>query len=163
MYNKTTLTKKAPVWVWFLALVPVISAAIFVLVLGDFIPYVDFETVNAAGTLVFLLAVAVWGACGFLFGFFRAKMLPAVLVANAFPIVCAVVYTVCIISALLGVSSLADPALFAALGMGLFSYIDTVIYSIFPLGYFGLYVDLIFIIFTFIVGFTIGKSKRVGA
>ena len=90
-------------------------------------------------------------------------MLPAVLVANAFPIVCAVVYTVCIISALLGVSSLADPALFAALGMGLFSYIDTVIYSIFPLGYFGLYVDLIFIIFTFIVGFTIGKSKRVGA
>ena len=165
MSNKTSITKnkKAPVWVWFLSLVPVLSTVLFVLMLGDFIP-VNFEEVNAVGTLVFILAIAIWGACGFLFGYFRAKMLTAVLAANAFPLLCAAVYTVCIVGALFGAASLADTGILAALGMGLFSYIDTVIFSFFPqIGYFGLYVDLVFIVFTFVVGFTMGKTKKIGA
>jgi hypothetical protein len=119
--------------------------------------------------------MVAWAACGFVYGYFRAKMPVAVLTFHAVPFICTLVYTVCVIVLFfggdfnLGINVLGAPltaenlALFSAMGMGLFSYIDTVIYSIFPLGYFGLYVDLIFIIFTFIVGFTIGKSKRVGA
>ncbi len=168
-----TKQKKTPVWVWFLSLVPVLSSVLFVLILADAIPFIEYEifylTINGemafhtSGILMLILAIAAWGACGFLFGYFRAKMLPAVLVANALPIISAVVYTVCLFGAYLGASSMGDVALVSALGMGLFSYIDTFIYGFFSLGDFGLYVDLIFVIFTFIVGFTIGKSKRLGA
>ncbi len=168
-----TMSKKAPAWVWLLSLVPVLSTGLFVLILADAIPFIEYEVFyyapggdmkfHTSAILMLLVAIAGWGACGFLFGYFRAKMLPAVLVANALPILSTVVYTVCLLGAYFGSAAMGDVALVAALGMGLFSYIDTFIYGFFSLGDFGLYLDLIFVIFTFIVGFTIGKSKRIGA
>ncbi len=164
--------KKTPVWVWFLSLVPVLSTVLFVLILADAIPFIEYEIFyflpggemgfHSSALLMLVIAIAGWGACGFLFGYFRAKMLPAVLIANALPIISTVVYTVCIFGAYLGSSSMGDVALVSALGMGLFSYIDTFIHGFFSLGDFGLYIDMIFLIFTFICGFTIGKSKRLG-
>ncbi len=165
--------KKAPAWVWLLSLVPVLSTGLFVLILADVIPFIEYEVFyyapggdmkfHTSAILMLIIAIAAWGACGFLFGYFRAKMLPAVLAANVWPIISAVVYTVCLLGAYLGYDAMGDVALVSALGMGLFSYIDTFIYGFFSLGDFGLYLDLVFVIFTFIVGFTIGKSKRIGA
>jgi hypothetical protein len=178
MSNKTqtnknvsiTKRRKTPVWVWFLALVPVISSGIFLLILADMIPFISLDIFydkpgggigwHTSGILVLILTMAAWGACGFLYGFFRAKMSVAVLTANALPILCTVVYTVCIIGAYFGASALADIAVISSIGMGLFSYIDTFIYGIISLGDFGIYLDLIFMLFTFIIGYTIGKSKR---
>jgi hypothetical protein len=54
-------------------------------------------------------------------------------------------------------------ALLSAMGMGLFSYIDSFIYAIIYLGNIGLYLDLVFMVLTFIVGFAIGKSRRLKA
>ncbi len=171
--QKKLTPRKTPAWVWLFSLVPVLSTGLFVLILAGAIPFIEYEMFyfapggdmkfHSSAILMLLVAIAGWGACGFLFGYFRAKMLPAVLAANALPIISAVVYTVCLLGAYFGSAAMGDVALVAALGMGLFSYIDTFIYGFFSLGDFGLYLDLIFVIFTFIVGFTIGKSKRLGA
>ena len=178
MSNKTqsnknvsvTKQRKAPVWVWFLCLVPVLSSVLFVFILAGKIPFISLDIFydkpgggigwHTSGILILILSMAVWGACGFLYGFFRAKMSVAVLTANALPILTVVVYTVCIIGSYFGASALADIAVISSIGMGLFSYIDTFIYGIISLGNFGIYLDFIFMIFTFIVGYTIGKSKR---
>ena len=66
----------------------------------------------------------------------------------------------------LGVEVLGAPltaenlALLSAMGMVLFSYIDSFIYAVIYLGNIGLYLDLVFMVLTFIVGFAIGKSRR---
>lgn len=175
-----TKQNKTPVWVWTLALVPVISSLLFLMILADMIPFIELEIFytnssgelawHTSGMLVLVLAIAAWGACGFLYGYFRAKMWVSVLTANALPIISAVVYTVLVLASFFCRDSspamsvkIMEKALWSSVGMGLFSYIDTFIYGFFSLGNFGLYVDLVFIIFTFVAGYTIGKSKRLKA
>jgi len=125
-----------------------------------------------AACLVLLLTMAVWAACGFVYGYFRAKMPAAVLSFHAVPFLCTLVYTVCVAVLFcggdfnLGIEILGAPltaenlALFSAMGMGLFSYIDSFIYGIIYLGNIGFYLDLVFMVLTFIVGFAIGKARR---
>lgn len=155
--------KKSPFWIWFLSFVPVISTVLYVLILSDLIPFIKTEIFHISGAFVLILAIAAWGACGFLFAYFHVEMRKAVVVANAFPIICAFVYTVSLFFTGLEAANLSDAALYASLGMGLFSYVDTFIYEVFAIGVFGLYIDLIFIIFTFIIGYTLGKAKRLKA
>jgi hypothetical protein len=185
--TKVSITKqnKTPVWVWFFAIVPVVSAVIFLAIAAGLIPSVSldvFYTTEAGETawhtssiLVLLLTMVAWAACGFVYGYFRAKMPVAVLTFHAVPFICTLVYTVCVIVLFfggdfnLGINVLGAPltaenlALFSAMGMGLFSYIDSFIYAIIYLGNIGLYLDLVFMVLTFIVGFAIGKSKRLKA
>ena len=185
--KKVSVTKqnKTPVWVWLLAIVPFISAAMFIAVAAGLIPSVSLDVfyTNEAGetawhtssVLILLLTMVVWAACGFVYGYFRAKMPVAVLTFHALPALCTLIYTVCVIVLFcggdfnLGVSVLGAPltaenlALLSAMGMGLFSYIDSFIYGIIYLGNIGLYLDLVFMVVTFIVGFAIGKSKRLKA
>ena len=185
--TKVSITKqnKTPVWVWLLAVVPVISAAVFLAVAAGLIPSVSLDIfyVNEAGetawhtssVLVLLLTMVIWAACGFVYGYFRAKMPVAVLTFHAVPFVCTLVYTVCVVVLFfggdfnLGAEVLGAPltaenlALLSAMGMGLFSYVDSFIYAIIYLGNIGLYLDLVFMVLTFIVGFAIGKSRRLKA
>lgn len=185
---KVSLTKqnKTPVGVWFLAVVPVISVVMFLAIAAGLIPAISLDVFyeNEAGEiawhtssiLVLILTIAAWAACGFLYGYFRAKMPMAVLTFHALPLLCAIVYTVCMIITLLGgggaslgITVLDVPltvesmALLVSSGMGLFSYIDSFVYAIIYLGYFGLYLDLVFMVLTFVVGFAIGKSRRLKA
>lgn len=172
--------KKAPIWVWFLALVPVLSSVFFLVLLADLIPFIKVEVfyTNAdgelawytSGVLMLMLTMLAWGACGFLYGYFRAKMSAAVLTAHAFPFIGAVVYTVCVIGAYFVMDGnpalsqqFTNTALYASISVGMFSYIDSFIYGFFSLGNFGLYLDLVFMVFTFVAGYTIGKSKRLKA
>ncbi len=170
--SKTTKTKqtkpvlaakKTPFWVWFLALVPVLSSVLFLLILSGAIPFIKAETFHISGILVLFFAIAAWGACGFLFAYFRADMKKSIIIANIFPILCAIVYTISLFFTGFEAENLSDPALFASIGMGLFSYVDTFIYEFFSIGVFGVYIDLIFIIFTFFIGYTLGKAKRLKA
>jgi hypothetical protein len=180
--KKISVTKlnKTPFWVWLLALVPVLSSVIFLLILSEAIPFIELEIFytnssgelawHTSGLLMLVLAIAGWGACGFLYGYFRAKMSVAVLEAHALPLACSAVYTFCLIvshiitdSAPALAQKYLNAALMSSIGMGLFSYIDTFIYGFFPIGNFGLYVDMVFMIFAFIAGYTIGKSRRLKA
>ena len=185
--TKVSITKqnKTPVWVWFLAVVPVISVATFLAIAAGLIPSVSLDVfyVNEAGetawhtssVAVLLIAMVIWAASGFVYGYFRAKMPVAVLTFHALPFLCTLVYTVCVIVLFfggdfnLGINVLGAPltaenlALLSAMGMGLFSYIDSFIYAIIYLGNIGLYLDLVFMVLTFIVGFAIGKSRRLKA
>ncbi len=193
MSNKKNSNKKVsitaqnntPFWVWFLSLVPLASVAVFVLIAAGLIPSVALDVFyeteagetawHTSSLLVLVLTMVAWAACGFVYGYFRAKMPVAVLTFHALPFLCTIVYTVCVIVLFfggdfnLGINVLGAPltaenlALFSAMGMGLFSYIDSFIYAIIYLGNIGLYLDLVFMVLTFIVGFAIGKSRRLKA
>lgn len=185
--TKVSITKqnKTPVWVWLLSVVPVVSVAVFFAIAAGLIPSISLDVFyvtedggtawHTSSVLVLLLTMAIWAACGFVYGYFRAKMPVAVLTFHALPFLCTLVYTVCVIVLFcggdfnLGVNVLGAPltaenlALLSAMGMGLFSYIDSFIYAIIYLGNIGLYLDLVFMVVTFVVGFAIGKSRRLKA
>ncbi len=158
--NNKLSVKKAPFWVWLLSLVPLLSSALYLLILSDAVPFIKAEMFHVSGIIVLVFAMLCWGACGALFAYYHADIKVAVVVAHAVPIICTLVYTVSLFFTGFEVSELSDVALFAGIGMGLFSYVDTFIYEFIDIGIFGLYLDLIFMIFTFIAGYTIGKSKR---
>lgn len=164
MEKKITTSKKikAP-WVWLLTIVPLISAGFYVLILSDMIPFIKAEIFHFSGVLVLMCAIVGWGACGYAFGYNNKNITKATLITHAVPIICTLVYTATLFKTGLEASDLSDTALVASLGMGLFSYIDTFIYKVFAIGIFGLYVDLIFMVFTFVIGFAIGKSKKLKA
>lgn len=157
---KNNTSKKTPIWVWFLALVPVLSTALYLLILSGTIPFIKGEMFHFSGVIVFILAAAAWGACGFAYAYNRVELKKAVFAANIIPMLCAVVYTVTLFFTGLEAKALSDVALYASLGMGLFSYVDVFLYEVFAIGVFGLYVDLICIVATFVIGYTLGKAKK---
>ncbi|MGN1095550.1 MAG: hypothetical protein ACI4QR_04105 [Eubacteriales bacterium] len=161
--NKLSVKARTPFWIWLLSLVPVLSTALYFLILSNALPFIKAEIFSAGGIIVLLLAMVVWGACGYLFAHFRVKMLKSILVANAFPMICAVLYTVFIIAAHFGADSLKDAAYIVSTGMGLFSYVGTYAYLITSVELVEVYLDIIFIVFTFFIGYTIGKSRKLKA
>ncbi|MBQ9746889.1 MAG: hypothetical protein IJW21_08725 [Clostridia bacterium] len=186
--TKVSVTKqnKTPVWLWILAGVPVVSTVMFLAIASGSIPAISLDVFyenEAGGTswhtssvLVLLLTMLVWAGCGFLYGYFRAKMSVAVVAFHALPFLSTLVYTICIIIAFCGAGDVSTGisvwgvkltveglGLLASAGMGLFSYIDSFVYAIIYLGYFGFYLDLVFMVLTFVVGFAIGKSRRLKA
>ncbi len=166
MSNKITINNtanKTPIWVWFLSLVPVLSTALYLLILSGTIPFIRAEEFHFSGIIVFILAVVAWGACGFAYAYNRVELKTAVFAANAIPMICTVVYTVTLFFTGLEASALSDVALYASLGMGLFSYVDVFLYEVFAIGVFGLYIDLICIVATFVIGYTLGKAKKLKA
>jgi hypothetical protein len=163
MSNKITTknaAKKTPIWVWFLALVPIISTVLYIVLLSGSIPFIKAEVFHFTGAIVFMLAVAGWGACGFAYAYNGVELKKAIFAANIIPMLCAVIYTVTLFFTGLEAEALSDFALYISLGMGLFSYVDVFLYEVFSIGVFGLYVDLICILATFVIGYTLGKAKK---
>ena len=185
--KKVSITKqsKTPVWIWFLAIVPAISVVLFLAIASGLMPFISLDVFyeteagdiawHTSSILVLLLTIVAWAACGFVYGYFRAKMPVALVTFHALPFLCTLVYTVCVVVLFcggdfnLGVNVLGAPltaenlALLSAMGMGLFSYIDSFVYAIIYLGNIGLYLDLVFMVLTFVVGFALGKSRRLKA
>lgn len=158
--KKTNTAKKTPIWVWFLSLAPVFSTALYVLILSGIIPFIKAESFHFTGIIIFILAVFGWGACGYAYAYHRVELKIAVFSANAFPMLCAIVYTVTLFFTGLEADALSNVALYASLGMGLFSYVDVFLYEVFAIGVFGLYIDLIFMVAAFVIGYTVGKTKK---
>ena len=160
--NSSTVKNRSSLWIWSLAAVPVLSTALYLLILSDTIPFIKGEIFSVPGALILILAMFIWGACGFLFALFKKNMVKSLFIANAFPIICAVLYTVFALSAYFGAESLRRVAYMAATGMGLFSYVGTFVHGIKRLdsSAFEVYLDLIFIMFVFFIGYTIGKSRK---
>lgn len=194
MSNKTQTSKKVsvtkqnktPLWVWFLACVPVISVVMFLAIASGSIPSISLDVFyenEAGGTswhtssiLVLLITMVVWALCGFAYGYFRAKMSVALVAFHAVPVLCTLVYTVCMLITFFGFGDVATGitvlgvpltieslGLLTSAGMGLFSYVDSFVYAIIYLGYIGFYLDLMFMVLTFVVGFSIGRSRRLKA
>ncbi len=165
--NSQTLKKKShtPVWIWALTLVPVLSALLYICIVAGFLPFVKLEVISASGILILFAAIFVWGFCGYVFAAKGVEAKKAVLIANAFPMLVALVYTVFFVSFSLGAESLESAMYISAMCMGLFSYVGTFAYQITHLSLqsFEVYIDLIFVVFTFFMGYTIGKSKKLKA
>ena len=78
-----TAQNKTPFWVWFLALVPLASVAVFVMIAAGLIPAVSLDVFyeteagetawHTSSMLVLVLTMVAWAACGFVYGYFRAK------------------------------------------------------------------------------------------
>lgn len=154
-----------PGWIWILCAVPMISALMYFLIIAGYLPFIKAEKISISGILVLFLAIFVWGACGYIFAYFRAGILKSLLIANAFPILCTVLYTVFAVAAHFGAEKLLSPAYMSAIGMGLFSYVGTFAYKMTSLQIqsFEVYIDLLFTVFVFFIGYTVGKSKRLKA
>lgn len=144
--------------VYWLALLPILSVGLYLLLMSAG----QTENFAVLGILVFLAAIGVWGICGALFARCGVMFLKSVLIANAFPIFCGIVYTVLyVIAAFTGTEAVLNAAeLIGGLGMGMFGFFGTTLYMVLPLSLFEVYINLVFCLLVFGIGFAIGASRR---
>lgn len=155
---KNTAEKKKSGLVYLLALLPVLSVGVYLLLMA----FGQTEDFAVLGILTFVVAVLIWGFAGALFAKEGVSFGKSVLVANALPILCTVVYTVIYVIAKFSDSEalLNVAEIIGGLGTGVFGFFGTMLYVIVPLELFEVYVNLVFCILVFAVGFVIGSSKR---
>lgn len=144
--------------VYFLALLPVLSVALYLLLMS----IGQTENFAIVGILIFIVMIVVWGFAGALFARNGIPFGKAVLVGNAFPLLCAAVYTILYIIAKFADSeALVNVAeVIGGLGMGMFGLLGTMLYVIIPLELFEVYINLVFTLLIFACGFAIGTSGR---
>ena len=169
---KTKEQKKNSFWknVYLLSLVPLVSIVIYLgmlMGLTDSILYIPDNgfTVEAFLSMLILLAMTfVWAFCGFLFSRSRVSIFPAVIIANAIPIVTTVVYFVlyivykfCESDTVLGIAEV-----IGGLGTGIFGILSEFIYLLVPFSMtlWQVFINFAFQIIVFVVGYSIGASMR---
>lgn len=142
---KNTAVKKKSGLVYLLALLPVLSVGVYLLLMA----FGQTEDFAILGILAFAAAVLIWGFAGALF-------------ANALPILSTVVYTVIYVIAKFSDSeALVNAAeIIGGLGTGVLGFFGTMLYVIIPLALFEVYVNLVFCVLVFSVGYAIGASGR---
>jgi len=155
---KNTAEKKKTWLVYLLALLPILSVGIYLLLMA----FGQAEDFAVLGILALLAAVLIWGFSGALFAKKGIALGKSVLIANALPILCTVVYTVIYVIAKFSESDalLNAAEIIGGLGTGVFGLFGTMLYVIVPLSLFEVYVNLVFCILVFAVGFAIGASGR---
>ncbi len=144
--------------VYLTALFPLVSTALYLALMG--LSTTEDFGFTFFGVLGFLAVTAAWGFVGSLFARTKNLMLPSVLIANAIPILTTIVYTVLyIIAQVMESESLEGIAeLIGTLGTGLFGVLGTWLYALIPLYLFEPYINFVFSILVFIVGYSIGAS-----
>lgn len=160
---KTTTSSK---WksVYFFALFPILSVGLYLLlmVLGQA------EDFAVGGILAFIAVTAFWGFVGSLFARARLTLGKSLFIANAIPLLTTAVYTVLYVIARFSDS---EPILNAAeviggLGTGIFGILGTMLYAIIPvaskISLFEVYINIVFMLVVFAVGFSIGTSSHSG-
>ena len=157
--DNTTSTKKQifkPVYLC--ALFPILSTALYLLVMGTS-PTEDFG-VGALAIIGFIAVTAAWGYIGALFARTRNLLLPSAIIAHILPTITTVIYTVLYLIAQVNESTeLEDLAvLIGGLGTGFFGFLGTLLYAIIPLSLFEVYINFVYSILVFIIGFAIGAS-----
>ena len=123
--------------------------------------------------LVVFLATAGWSAVGAWFARAKNTFTKSVLIANAIPFLCSVVYLALYLIAkvtiveeevnLTGevIITLLDVAeIIGGLGTGLFGLLSTWLYAFGDLGFFEVWINLVYSILVFAVGYALGVSFR---
>ena len=157
--DNTTSTKKQifkPVYLC--ALFPILSTALYLLVMGTSTTE-DFGF-GALAIIGFIAVTAAWGYIGALFARTRYLLLPSAIIAHILPTITTVIYTVLYLIAQVNESTeLEDLAvLIGGLGTGFFGILGTLLYAIIPLSLFEVYINFVYSILVFIIGFAIGAS-----
>ena len=157
--DNTTSTKKQifkPVYLC--ALFPILSTALYLLVMGTSTTE-DFGC-GALAIIGFIAVTAAWGYIGALFARTRNLLLPSAIIAHILPTITTVIYTVLYLIAQVNESTeLEDLAvLIGGLGTGFFGILGTLLYAIIPLSLFEVYINFVYSILVFIIGFAIGAS-----
>lgn len=155
---KNTAEKKKSRLVYLLALLPVLSIGLYLLLMA----FGQAEDFAVLGILAFAAAVLIWGFAGALFAREGVGLGRSVVIANAVPLLCTVVYTVIYVVAKFSDSEalLNTAEIIGGLGTGVFGLFGTMLYVIVPLSLFEVYVNLVFCVLVFAVGFAIGVSGR---
>lgn len=150
------------------ALLPAVLAVIYIALLAatsniDYTPG-GFHFIAPLGqqdvsdfSLVTLLIIAatffVWGYAGYFSARRRAPLLPVLLVAHAIPIISVILFAV--FSAL----GMPDTAAMFTVGFGTFLLFGNMVYHLVALNYVEVFVNIIAMAGTFIVGYSIGVAK----
>lgn len=173
--KKTVKKSKSPLPLILLALVPVASALLYLLLmmitpdvfwdLGK-IPIMrpigqqNVSEFSVIDILIIAATVFVWGSCG-AYASKKASLIKSTLIANAVPIVCTLIYVVLNIAVMAGgADTLTDIAAVSTLGLGLFSLIGTLVYQLVAANVAEVFVDLVIMTGVFIVGYCIGSAKE---
>lgn len=151
------------------ALIPIISIALY---LGMMIAGLA-DAFNLIALVVFLAATVGWGLVGAWFAKTKNTFTKSVLIANAIPLLCAMVYVILYIIAQMTVIeeevnltgeviiTLLDVAeIIGGLGTGLFGLLSTWLYAFGDLGFFEVLINLVYSILAFAVGYALGVSFK---
>ena len=146
--------------VYLFALFPIVSTGLYLAVMASSTTE-DFSF-GAAAIIGFLAVTAAWGFVGALFARTRHLLVPSAAIAHILPILTTVAYTVLyIVSQFTESSELEDLAiLIGGLGTGFFGVLGTFLYALIPLSLFEVYINFMFSVLVFIIGFAIGASRQ---
>ena len=142
----------------FLALVPIVSIGLLILLMrGGFA-----EGITLVGTLALVVCAVLWGVVGAIFSRAHMTFWRATLEANLIPLLSALAYTVLRVIAMFSDSqALVDSAeLVGGLGMGVLTLFSSLLFSIIPLELYEVYLNLVFCLIVFGAGFAIGSARR---
>ncbi len=157
--TKKTAQKKFKL-VYLSALLPLVSTALYLLLM--FTSQVEEFFFQLPTILAFIAVCAGWGFLGAAFAKSKTLLFPSVVIAHIIPTITTVAYTILYIAAQFKESeelqSISE--LIGILGTGLFSVIGSLLYAIIPLSLFEVYIDFVFSVLVFIVGYTIGASGQ---
>ncbi len=162
--------------VYLAALFPLVSTALYLAVMG--LSTTEDFLFSPIAILLFLAVTAAWGYIGALFAKSKSLMLPSALIAHVIPTLTTLAYTVLyVIAQVLNDETYPDPLapveeqastlsetleetayLIGGLGNGMFSFVGTFLYTIIPMTLFEVYINFIFSILVFVIGYAIGAS-----
>ena len=147
--------------VYLLVLLPLLSAGIYLFLMS--LGYA--EGFNVIGFLVFMAAAASWVYVGVLFSGARLTFVRATVIANGIPLCIIAVYTVLLVIAKFGdmEALLNATMIIGGLGMGVFGLFGAMLAEIIPIEGFYLFepfIDMVFYLSVFAVGFAIGTSRN---
>lgn len=151
------------------ALIPIASIALYLgMMIAGFA-----DAFNFIALIVFLAATVGWGAIGAWYAKTKNTFTKSVLIANAIPLLCTVVYVILYAIAQVTVIeeevnltgeviiTLLDVAeIIGGLGTGLFGLLSTWIYAFVDLGFFEVLINLVYSILAFAVGYALGVSFK---
>ena len=145
--------------VYFLALLPILSIAVYLMIMSS--STTEEFNFGAAAIISFVAFTLIWGFVGSLFAKTKNLLLPSAVIAHVIPIMTTLIYSVLYIVAQFQESAeLEDLAVvIGGLGTGVFGVLGTLLYALIPLSLFEVYINFIYSILVFIIGFAIGASN----
>lgn len=136
-----------------LALLPLFSVGVNLLLMR----FGMAEGFHPVGLVALALFVLLWGFAGSLFAKNGVTLMRAVLVFHALPLLTTAIYTILeVIGTFAEATTLTVGAeIVGVLGIGVFGIFGTVLYSLIPLAFFEVYLNLIFSALVFAAGFAL--------
>ena len=159
--NKNVKPAKKQIFkpVYFFALLPIVSIVVYLMIMSN--STTEEFNFGVAAITSFIVFTAIWGFVGALFAKTKNLLLPSAVIAHILPIITTLIYSVLYIVAQFQESAeLEDLAVvIGGLGTGVFGVLGTLLYALIPLSLFEVYINFIYSILVFIIGFAIGASN----